>query len=387
MRGHIRQRGKRSWQIKFDDGRDPSTGKRRIRYKTVSGTKREAERELNKMLSDLDRGSFVDAGRLSTGQFLKNWLSDHAAHSVSRKTFERYEEIVRTHLVPKFGALKLSALRPSHIQRAWGEDLLSGRRDGRGGLSARTIQHHHRVLSQALSQAVRLQLLAVNPATAVSPPRPQRREILVLQDDELASLLRALEGNPMYVPVLLAATTGLRRGEVFGLRWKDIDLDRRELSVSRTLEQTRTGLRFKAPKTARSRRTVSLAEITVETLRTHRIRQASGRLALGLGKDPTDLVFADHDGAPVNIERISRKFSQEVTSLGLPPVTFHGLRHTHITNLLKAGIHPKIASERAGHASISITLDTYSHVVPGMQEDAAKKVDAALRTALEHWPR
>lgn len=170
----------------------------------------------------------------------------------------------------------------------------------------------------------------------------------------------------MYVPVLVAATTGLRRGEVFGLRWKDIDLEESVLSVSQALEQTRSGLRFKAPKTARGRRTISLPSITVEQLREHRVEQAKERLALGLGKHSQDLVFTEVDGAPVNIERVLRKFSQKVGVLGLPLVTFHGLRQTHITNLLKAGVHPKIASERAGHASISITLDTYSHVVPGM---------------------
>ena len=383
MRGHLRKRGKSSWQLKFDDGRDPKTGKRRTRFRTVRGSRKDAEAVLRTLLYELDRGVFVDPGKLTVAEFLRSWVDDYAKTNVSRKTFERYNEIVEKHLIPAFGGLKLSALRPVHIQREWGKAQQSGRRDGKGGLSAQTIQHHHRVLSLALTYAVRLQLLSTNPAKGVVPPRVERREIAVFSDSELAALLKAIQGTRLYMPVLLASTTGLRRGEVFGLRWQDVDLENATLSVVQALEQTKSGLRFKAPKTSRSRRKISLPELTVEALRVHKGQQAGERLALGQGKDPDDLVFTDLDGTRVNMERVSRKFSEKVRRLGLPRVTFHGLRHTHLTQLLRTGVHPKIASERAGHSSVSMTLDTYSHVIPGMQEDAAKKVDMAMRTALE----
>ncbi len=386
MKGTIVRRGKSSWRLKFDVGADPVTGCRKIAYRTVRGTKKQAEAELTKAIAEMQAGGFVDPTTLTVKDYLSRWLKDHAAVSVSAKTLERYTELADRHLSPRLGAHTLQKLTPMHIQNAYSDMLNSGRIRGGGGLSARTVHHAHRLLFQALRQAVRWQLLARNPAEAVTPPRPLATEISILDDAQVGVLLKGARSTRMYTPILLAITTGLRRGEVFGLRWSDLDLDNGRLSVAQAVEQTKAGISFKTPKTRRSRRTVTLPQVTVEALRSHRAKQAAERLALGLGKDDLGLVFTSPLGEPVSVRAVSKEFARIVKRAKLPPVTFHGLRHTHLTALLKAGIHPKIASERAGHASVGITLDVYSHVLPSMQDGLTAGVDAAIRNALAEQP-
>ena len=382
MRGSIQRRGKDSWRLVFDLERD-HMGKRRQKAVTVRGSKREAQAELSRILAEIDTGGFVDAGNITVAEYYERWLG-HVATKTSAKTHERYEEIFRLGIAPKLGSIKLSSLRPIHIQTLYSEALKSGkaRRTG-GGLSARTVLHYHRILSQGLKQAVKWQLLARNPADAVEPPRPEQREMLVLDGDQIAQLIDAVTGTTLYMPTLLAVTTGMRRGEILALRWSNIDLDRGMLSVTQTLEKSRKGgLNFKQPKTKRSRRNITLPPIATRALRKHRVESAKISLSLGCGWNENGLVCARLDGSPINPNTLTSGFASLVRRTDIPKVTFHGLRHTHATQLFKEGVHPKIVQERLGHSTIAVTLDLYSHVVPGMQEDAAMKVDRALRAAL-----
>jgi integrase len=235
-----------------------------------------------------------------------------------------------------------------------------------------------------MKRARALRLIARNPLEDVKRPTVERHEAEVLEPEESGVLLRAAKGTYLHTPVFIALATGLRRGEILALRWQDIDLDRQTLTVNQSLEQTRDGLRFKAPKTKQSRRTIALSPSAVGVLQAHRVLQLEERIKLGLGRDGISLVFARHDGQPINPRNFSKEFSRLRKRAGVRPVTFHGLRHTHFTTLLREGIHPKIASERAGHASVAITMDIYSHAIPSLQEDAALRIDAALRTILEH---
>ena len=379
--GHIRPRSAGSWEIKYDLGRDLLTGRRITRYRTIHGSKRDAQRELRRLLTAVDEGTHVDPGKLTVGEWLKQWLED-AQHRVSRKTLERYREIVEKHLAPALGAVPLGKLQPVHIQNYYARALTSGRRDGKGGLSRQTVIHHDRVLHVALKRARAVRLISSNPVEDVERPKVERREIEVLEPEEAAALLKAADGTRLHAPIFLALATGLRRGELLALRWNDIDLDRGTLTVNRSLEQTRDGLRFKPPKTKRSRRTIALSPSVIEILQAHKVRQLKVRIALGLGRNESGLVFTRHDGDLVNPRNFSKEFTRLVKRAGGRPITFHGLRHTHFTNLLREGVHPKIASERAGHASIAITMDVYSHAVPGLQEEAALLIDASLRKAL-----
>ena len=382
MKGHIRQRGPGSWELKFDVGADPVTGRRITRYKTVRGAKRDAQQELRRLLTAVDVGTYVEPNRLTIAELLTRWLVA-VEPNVRSKTYDRYQQIVTLHLKPTLGRYKIASLQPIHIAEAWSKALSEGRLNGTGGLSAQTVKHHHRVLSQALRWGVRLQLLARNPAELVDAPRPQREEMKILSPEQTGEFLRAIEQTDLYVPVLLAVSTGMRRGEILGLRWADVDLAAGALSIAQTLTQSRQGIEFQSPKTPRSRRRIALPELTVETLRHHRIRQTETFLRIGRGRSDGDLVVCRATGEPIPPDRLSSEFAHFRDKNGLPGIRFHDLRHSHISHLLLAGIHPKVASERAGHASVGITLDVYSHLLPGMQEDAARRTDALLRTGLE----
>jgi integrase len=377
MKGSIRPQGKRSWEIRVYLGRG-SDGRRLYRSHTVTGTKRQAQHELNDLLGKLQRGEYVAPSRMAVAEYLDRWLRDYAAVKVAAKTLERYAEIVHVHLAPALGHHLLPKLQPLHIQAYYSDALQRGRCDGRGGLSAQTVLHHHRVLREALQQAVRWQLLARNPADAVEPPRAQLREMEAFDQSEVERLLEAARGTRMAVPVLLAVTTGLRRGELLGLRWQDVDLDGGKLAVRQSLEQTKAGLAFKQPKTQKGRRVVTLPPLTVEALRRHRADQARERLLLGPAYKDHGLVLAYGDGSPLKPAEMTRLFGVLARKAGVRPLSLHKVRHTHATLLLGANVHPKVVSERLGHATVGITLDTYSHVLPNLQEEAARKIDALL---------
>jgi len=387
MKGHIRKRGKSSWTVYIYRGRG-AEGKERYDTHTVRGSKQDAEDERVRQLNKLAEGSYVDPSRLTVGKFLPQWLRDYAKPNVAPKTYERYEEIARLHLIPNLGEHRLQKLGPMHIQTYYSNALRTGRKDGReGGLSPQTVRHHHRVLHLALKQAVRWQLLSRNPADSVEPPRVPHREMSVLDERELSSLLKRAADSRIYIPVLLAATTGMRRGEVLGLHWSDVDLDRGVVVVQRSLSTTRGGSMEKETKSHRGRRSVTLLSVAVDALRSHKAAQARARLQLGPLYDDRDLVCARPNGTHLDPGKLSSAFGALIRESGLPTIRFHDLRHTHATHLMKLNVHPKVVSERLGHSTIGITLDTYSHVIPGMQGEAAQKLDRALKLAANKAPR
>jgi len=302
---------------------------------------------------------------------------------VSAKTWDRYEEINRCHWIPAIGSEILGKLQPLQIREAEAAALQHGRRDGRGGLSARTVHHHQRVLHEALDQAVREDILTKNPVNAVDPPQPAKPEMRVLDEDQLIRLFELLEGTPLWMPVALAGTTGMRRGEILALPWTEVRLTGKppSLSVVRTLQQVDDEVKVRPPKTKRARRQIDLLPLTVDSLRQHYVRQAEHRLMMGAAYHDQGLVCPAPDGSFWRPDRLSDLFASTMKRLDLPRIRFHDLRHTHATHLLREGVHPKIVSERLGHASVAFTLDTYSHVLPGMQAEAALRLDQRLRRA------
>ena len=226
------------------------------------------------------------------------------------------------------------------------------------------------MLREALQRTIKWRLLIRNPADAAEPPRPEKKEIQALDESQTAALLAKAEGSRFYGPILIAVTCGVRRGELLALRWQDADLSARKISVMQSLETTRDGIRFKPPKTARGRRSIALPQIAVDALRKHRAEQNKERLLFGKDYQDNGLIFAMPDGSPWAPDKFTSSYVSFTRRVGLK-VRFHDLRHSHATQLLRQGIHPKIVSERLGHSTIGITLDTYSHVLPGMQEEAA----------------
>ncbi|HJP21606.1 MAG TPA: tyrosine-type recombinase/integrase [Alphaproteobacteria bacterium] len=383
--GGVREKRRGVWELKFDTGVDRVTGKRQTRYRTVKGNRRAAETELRRLLCQIDTGEFVQPAKITVGHLLDRWLN-HTRSQVAPKTHERYGQLVANNIGPVLGHHKLDSLRTIDIDGAWANLLEDGRKDGKGGLSPQTVKHCHRVLRQALAQAVRWQMIARNPADEVEPPRVARKEITVLDAVQTATLIEATRGTEFYVPTLIAVTTGLRRGETLALRWKHIELEAGVLAVVESVEQTKAGIRFKEPKGKRARQVVMTALLVAE-LRQHRLRQAQDLLKLGIRQTEDTLVCCRADGEIMNPEDLSRRFPEIVLRAGLPRLTFHSLRHSHATQMLVAGIHPKVAQERLGHSSIQVTMDRYSHLVPGLQEEAAEKVDSAIQAALKSGSR
>ncbi len=316
---------------------------------------------------------------MTVAEYLRFWL-DHMRFRVRPTTFDGYRGICELHVIPHLGSLPLADLHPLVIQRMYAEVLTSGRVRGSGGLSARSVLHLHRILKEAITQAVRWQIIATNPVAGAQPPRPGRPELTIVDPDLARHVLAAAVGTRFHAPVALGLGTGMRRGEILGLQWSDIEVDTAVLRVRRTLQVATAGLAFQEPKTFRSRRSITLPEFLLEALEVQRSAQAGRRAALGCGWHELGLVVDRGDGRPWNPDVFSGQWRQFVRDTGLPPMRFHDLRHAHATLMLVKGAHPKIVSERLGHSTIAITLDIYSHVIPSMQNEAARMVDEVFST-------
>jgi len=384
MKGHIRERSPGRWAIILDS-RDSETGVRKRKWHSFRGTKREAQVECSKLIAAISGGTYVDPSGQTVAQFLERWLT-YMATQLSPCSHERYTEIVRRNLVPALGAVMLTRLRSAQIAVAYTTALASGRRDGKGGLSASTVLYMHRILKQALAQAVAWHELARNEAATVKPPKVQRKQMKVLDSDGIADVIEEGRDTALFIPILLGLTTGMRRGEVAALRWRHVDLDRKQISVEESAEQTKIGVRYKAPKGGKGRMVALLASV-VEELHAHRIKQAEALLNIGIRLSDDSFVVAQPDGSPYQPRSLTHAFEVFLAKHSLPRIRLHDLRHTHATAMLKSKIHPKIVQERLGHSTIAITLDIYSHVLEGMQEDAAQIVDAALQAALSNRPK
>jgi len=376
VKGHLRQRSHGKWSIVIDL---PSTGKRRRKWHTFAGTKRQAQIECARLISELGGGGYIEPTKTTTGEFLERWLQ-HMRPQVARRTHERYAEIARKNVAPLIGDVPLSKLQPASISAAYAKVLAMGRRDGKGGLKPRTVHHMHRILRQALQQAVHWQILTRNPADAVKPPRVEQATMQTYDLAQTVELIDSFRGTRMLMPVLLAVLCGLRRGEIAALRWRNVDLTAGSLAIVESAEQTQLGIRYKQPKSGRPR-TVALSGTMIEELRQRKLTQAQELLKLGLRLTDDDFVVAQADGRPLQPNSITHEWVRLSARTKLPRVRFHDLRHAHATHLLASGVHPKIASERLGHSKVGITLDLYSHVLPNMQANAVAALDAALTQA------
>jgi integrase len=322
---------------------------------------------------------YLEPAKTTVAEFLERWLESTKAN-VAPRTHERYAEIVRRNIVPLIGAVVLSKLKPVQISEAYSKALSEGRRDGTGGLSPLTVLHMHHMLKQALKQAVRWEMLHRNPADAVEPPKVEKRRMTTYDMAQTAALLQALKGQRIYIPVLLAVLCGLRRGEIAALRWRNVDLEKCSLAVVESVEQMNGSVRLKETKSGRVR-TVALPLTVRDELKAHRLTQAQHMLKLGMRIGDDSFVCALEDGSLMQPTFITHEWVRTIKGTALPRYRFHDLRHAHGTHMLASGTHIKVASERLGHSKVGITLDLYSHVLPGMQEDAAAKIDAAFRAA------
>jgi len=323
-------------------------------------------------------GVYLAPSKTTVAQFLGRWL-EHIKPNVSPRTHERYTEIATKNLSPLLGTVILTKLTPIRISAAYATALTSGRRNGKGGLSPRTVHHLHRVLNSALRQAVRWGLLNRNPADLDKKDRPkvERKAVATIDATASVELLEAARERRLFIPILLGTLCGLRRGEITALRWKSINLDRGQLAVIASTEQTRSGAREKEAKSSKCR-TIALPALAIEELRRHRAAQAEELLQLGVRPDRETHVVTQADGSPLLPNSLTYSVVQFMKGRG-SKLRLHGLRHSHASHLLAANVHPKIVQERFGHSSVAVTMDIYSHLMPNMQADAAACVDDAFR--------
>jgi integrase len=323
-------------------------------------------------MADRDDGLFFDADNLKVGEYLERWLADSVLDTVRPTTYERYEQIVRIHVRPALEGVKLKNLTPAHVRGLYREKL-------QAGLSPRTVQYIHVTLHKALKQAVQDGLIPRNATEAVKAPQVRRQEISPLSAEQVKVLLETACGDRLEALFVLAIHTGLRQGELLGLKWEDVDLESGTVRVRRTLATTKSGPMLTAPKTKGSRRSVKLTQGASDALRSHLTRQLQEIDRVGSLWRENGLVFASETGEPLDRRYLtSRRFKVLLKSAGLPAIRFHDLRHTCATLLLTKNVNPKIVSEMLGHATIAITLDTYSHVLPNMRDQAAAAMEEAL---------
>jgi integrase len=341
--------------------------------KTIYGkTQAEVRDKLTKALSDRIDGIVYDDENMTVGEYLNMWLKGSVYGSVRQSTYDRDTNLVNNHIKPLLGSLKLKKLNSAHIQSFYRDRLDTG-------LSASTVHKMHDILRHGLAQAVDWHLSPRNVADVVKPPRPVAKEMVALSTDDTRRLLDAAAEDRLEALYKLAVHTGMRQGELLALRWQDVDLENAVVSVRRTLTRSGGKTTFGEPKTKKSRRSIRLTPQAAEALRAHLERQLRDMEILGDRYRDQGLVFTTDTGAPINPSNLrQRSFAPLLKRAGLPHMRFHDLRHTCATLLLSCGVHPKFVQELLGHATIAITLDTYSHVMPSMADATAKAMEDAL---------
>lgn len=379
-RGHVRQRG-RTWTAYWSA--PDENGRARQRSKGGFKTAAAAERHLTKTIRDLDTGNYAEPETGKRKQPFAQYLRDDYLPHLEKmgrrpSTLASYRSNLELHVIPTLGTLRLAAITPEKLDGLYGELLASGNRKGGGGLSPRSVRYVHTIVRASLAQAVQWDRIARNPADRATPPKSERYQASTWTPEQLRTFLDRSVDHRLSPAWLLLATTGMRRGEVLGLRWCDLDLDGGGLQVEQTVVAVAYKVSFSTPKTPKSRRRVALDPHTIAALRSHRARQSEEKLAAGGAYTDHDLVFADEIGQPVHPETLSRTFTRRSTTAGLPTIRLHDLRHSFATAALEAGVPLKVVSDRLGHSTIAITGDTYSHVRTGLDEDAAARVAAAI---------
>ena len=377
--GSVYQRQDGKWVGEATVGRR-ADGARDRRF-VYADTREEAQEKLRKLLHERDRGLLADPAKQTLGEFLASWLQDVAKPAVRQRTYRNYAGVVKSHISPALGGIRLAKLSPQRLQRFYREKQEAG--------LTRTVRLCHAVLHRALGQAAKWNLVPRNVADLVDAPRVPKKEFTPLSPEEAQRFLAAAEGDRFYALYVLAVTCGLRQGELLGLKWEDIDAEQGALQVRRQLQwvkaekeegdrkRTPPNWVLTEPKSAKSRRVVTLPALAVAALKKHKARQGEEKLKMGEVWQDLGFVFTTPIGTPEDASNLrKRSFVPLLEKAGLPKVRFHDLRHTCATLLLAQGVHPKLVQEQLGHSQISLTLDTYSHVLPALQREAAAKMDA-----------
>ena len=374
MRGHIAKKGNSYYAVIYE-GINPATGKPRHRWHRAGATKKEAERVLTDLVKRHHDGDYRAPEKITLGVYLlERWLPARRAQ-LGDTTFSSYQRNIELHVVPYLGSMPLQRLAPEDLDGLYARLLTNGKRKhGGGALSPKTVRNIHAILLKALADAQRKGTISRNVAELADPPKLSRRArptMRVWNADQLRQFLEAIETHHLYPAFYLKANTGMRRGEILGLTWRNIDFETARISVTQAVLAPDYQVTVSDVKTPYSRRTIDLDPRTVAVIRAWRKRQLEQYLQSGLRTDEAAFVFARRDGEPLHPDHFSQAFERLLSKSDLPRIRLHDLRHTHATLLIQAGVPIKVVSERLGHASVAFTMQVYQHVLPGMQADAA----------------
>jgi integrase len=373
MRGSVIRRGQ-TYTYWVDLPPDPATGKRRQKTKGGFRTKRECQAALNQVIAELRGGTYVPASKRTVASFLVDeWLPAVQMANLRPGSWANYRIHVTGHILPNLGPVELQALSPAQLNAFYRHLLTEGGKHRRG-LAPKTVRNIHNILHRALRDAVRWGYLVRNVADAADPPKGKLAPMRVWTPEQLRAFLAHVRDDRLHAAWLLLATTGMRRGELAGLRWVDVDLQAGRLSVLQPRIVVDHKVRVSEPKSARGRRSIALDSVTIAALQAHKKRPTEDRLLIGPGYKETGLVFTWPDGSEIHPARFSDWFQQHVRRARLPRIRLHDVRHSYASAALAAGIPAKVMSERLGHATIAVTMDIYSHVLPGLDERAAQTV-------------
>lgn len=370
--GQIVSKGKDKWLVRVFRGRD-ADGKKIYHSKLISGNKTVAQKYLTAKQREHDIGGFVESSRQTLDEYLDRWL-ELIKPRVTEQTHASYERLLKIHIRPKLGRGRLTSIKVDDVQRVLGT---MQERD----LSPRTVRYAHAVLSMAFRKAIELDLRVKNPCDFVELPRQIKKETLAMSPDQAAAFLKAAANDRLGIVLEFGLITGMRPEEYLGLYWSDIDLSRGTATVQRALVWLKGGCRFGEPKTRGSRRSIPLPRTLIDRLKAHRREQLEHKMKLGAAYSSMDLVFATEIGTPIHYRNLSQRHYTKILSaagLGDEGFVLYSLRHSCATLLLASGENPKVVAERLGHASVKMTLDTYSHVLPDMQKSASDRLARML---------
>jgi integrase len=370
-RGSITKRGASSWLVSLCLGAD-ANGKRKEHYKTVRGTKKDAEQYLAKIIRERDSGTFVESSAITLNEYFNQWLESVSRLRTSERTTYGHESLLRRYFRIPLGHKRLDKLQVFDIQKVYADMLARG-------LSPQTVKHAHSVLNCALKQAVKWSLLARNPAALTELPKVSRKERRVLSANEARQFIATSEEMRHGLVFEFALLTGMRPEEYLAIQWGDVDFERCTVQVRRALIRHNKAWSFQEPKTSRSRRMVVLPASLIDKLLAHKRKQAAQRLLVGPQWQAHNLVFCSEFGTPLSIPNLTYRYFRPILEKAeLPRIRLYDLRHSCATLLLIAEENPKVVSERLGHSTIVLTLDTYSHVLPTMQEKATARLEKLL---------